>query len=63
MLADVVGSYPAGSSTVQAFVAITFSAAQRSGSKKRKPEQVGRELERPLWDRLRDFVRRLGLSD
>lgn len=24
---------------------------------------VGRELERPLWDRLRAFVRRLGLSD
>ena len=44
MLADVVGSYPAGSSTVKAFVAITFSAAQRSGSKKRKPDEMGREL-------------------
>ncbi len=44
MLSEVVGRYPAGSSTVKAFVTITFSAAQRPGSKKRKPDEMGREL-------------------
>ncbi|MDO5645935.1 MAG: hypothetical protein Q4G21_09675 [Dermabacter sp.] len=44
MLNEVVDRYPAGSSTVKAYVAITFSAAQRSGSKRRKPDEMGREL-------------------
>lgn len=44
MLREVVGRYPAGSSTVKAFVAITFSAAQRSGARRRAPEEMGREL-------------------
>ncbi|WP_250444592.1 SCO6880 family protein [Actinotalea sp. C106] len=44
MLHEVVGRYPAGSSTVKAFVAITFTAAQRAGGKKRSPEEMGREL-------------------
>lgn len=44
MLSEVVERYPAGSSTVKAFVAITFSAAQRSGGRKRSAEEMGREL-------------------
>lgn len=43
-LADVMRSYPVGSSTVKAFVAITFSAAPRAGSKKRRADEMGREL-------------------
>src|SRR5690606_19795812 len=44
MLREVVDHYPAGSSTVTAYVAITFSAAQRLGGRKRPPEEMGREL-------------------
>lgn len=44
MLAEVVGRYPSGSSTIKAFVSITFSAAQRTGGKKRPAEEIGREL-------------------
>ncbi|MSS00392.1 hypothetical protein FYJ28_16435 [Arthrobacter sp. BL-252-APC-1A] len=44
MLAEVVGRYPSGSSTIKAFVSITFSASQRSGGKKRQAEEMGREL-------------------
>jgi len=44
MLREVVDYYPAGSSTVKAYVAITFSAAQRSGGKKRQAQEMGREL-------------------
>lgn len=44
MLREVVSRYPAGSSTVKAYVAITFSASRRSGSKKRKAEEMAREL-------------------
>ncbi len=44
MLGDVMVSYPSGSSTVKAYVAITFSAAQRAGGKKRKVDEMGREL-------------------
>src|SRR5690606_25787732 len=44
MLLEVVDRYPAGSSTVKAYVAITFTAASRVGGKKRKPEEMGREL-------------------
>ncbi|WP_186325331.1 SCO6880 family protein [Cellulosimicrobium sp. TH-20] len=44
MLLEVVDRYPAGSSTVKAYVAITFTAANRVGGKKRKPEEMGREL-------------------
>jgi hypothetical protein len=38
MLAETVEQYPTGSSTVKAYVAITFAAAKRS------PEEMGREL-------------------
>lgn len=44
MLAEVVQRYPAGSSTVKAYVALTFAAALRSGGKPRSPEEMGREL-------------------
>lgn len=44
MLREVVMRYPSGSSTVKAYVAITFSAAQRAGGKKRKVDEMGREL-------------------
>lgn len=44
MLHDVVERYPSGSSVVKAYVAITFSAAQRAGGKKRTADEMGREL-------------------
>ncbi|MBW9211753.1 hypothetical protein KV100_19055 [Mumia sp. zg.B21] len=44
MLHEVVGRYPVGSSTVKAYVAVTFNAAQRAGGKKRSPAEMGREL-------------------
>ncbi len=44
MLRDVVSSYPLGSSTVKAYVSLTFNAAQRAGGKKRKPDEVARDL-------------------
>lgn len=44
MLREVVNRYPAGSSTVKAYVAITFAAAQRAGGKKRDADEMGREL-------------------
>lgn len=43
-LREVVSDYPAGSSTVKAYVAITFSAALRPGGKRRKVEEMSREL-------------------
>ncbi|MFS0706253.1 SCO6880 family protein, partial [Cellulomonas sp. 179-A 9B4 NHS] len=44
MLREVVEHYPTGSSTVKAFVAITFSAAPRGSGKKRDAQEMGREL-------------------
>lgn len=44
MLHEVVGTYPAGSSTVKAYVAISFSASQRTGGKRRRVEEMGHEL-------------------
>lgn len=44
MLSDVVDRYPLGSSTVRAFVTITFSAAQHTGGHRRQAEEMGREL-------------------
>lgn len=43
-LQEVVQDYPAGSSTVKAYVAITFSAAPRPGGKRRKVAEMSREL-------------------
>lgn len=44
MLREVVATYPAGSSTVTAYVAISFSASHRPGGRRRGAEEMGREL-------------------
>lgn len=44
MLHEVVASYPAGSATVKAYVALTFTAASRSGGKRRDGQEVARDL-------------------
>lgn len=44
MLIEAVDRYPAGSSIVRAYVTITFSAAARQGGKRRKPDDMAREL-------------------
>jgi hypothetical protein len=44
MLHEVVATYPAGSATVKAFVALTFSATPRPGAKKRTTEDVARDI-------------------
>ncbi|WP_233515465.1 SCO6880 family protein [Marinitenerispora sediminis] len=44
MLEEVVGKYPMGSSTVKAYVAVTFAAAHRSGGKRRTADEMGTEL-------------------
>lgn len=44
VLNEVVDRYPSGSSTVKAFVTITFNAAHRSGGKRRKADEMAREL-------------------
>ena len=43
-LREVVRDYPLGSSTVKAYVAITFAAAIRPGGKRRKVDEMAREL-------------------
>jgi len=44
MLEEAVARYPLGSSTVKAFVSVTFTAAPRVGGKRRTVEEMGREL-------------------
>ena len=44
MLREVVATYPAGSATVRACVAITFNAAPRPGARRRKPDEMARDL-------------------
>lgn len=44
VLSDVVDAYPHGSSSVSAYVALTFSASHRGSSKKATPEEMAREL-------------------
>lgn len=44
VLRQTVADYPAGSSTVRAYVSLTFSAAPRPGAKKRTPEEMARDL-------------------
>lgn len=44
MLREVVATYPAGSSTIRAYVSLTFNAATRSGGKRRSAEEMGRDL-------------------
>ena len=44
MLREAAATYPLGSSTVKAFVSVTFAAAARAGARRRGPEEMGREL-------------------
>lgn len=44
MLHEVVETYPAGSATVKAYVALTFSATPRAGGKRRDEQEVARDL-------------------
>ena len=44
ILREVVDTYPEGSATVRAWVSLTFNASLRTGSKKRTPEDVARDL-------------------
>lgn len=44
MLNEVIELYPAGSSSVRAYVALTFNSASRASGKKRPAEEVGRDL-------------------
>lgn len=44
MLGEVVLTYPAGSSTVKAYVTLTFGAAPRKGAKPRPADEMAREL-------------------
>lgn len=44
VLNETMDLYPAGSSHVHAYVALTFSASTRSGGRKRKPAEMAREL-------------------
>ncbi|HVL89747.1 MAG TPA: SCO6880 family protein, partial [Actinomycetota bacterium] len=44
MLHEVVETYPAGSATVKAYVALTFSATSRAGGKRRDEHEVTRDL-------------------
>jgi hypothetical protein len=44
MLREVVATYPAGSATVKAWVALTFNATPRTGGKRRDNEEMARDL-------------------
>lgn len=44
LLAELVRSYPAGSSTITAYVTLTFRATNDATGKKRTAEEVGRDL-------------------
>ncbi|GAB3918925.1 hypothetical protein GCM10011575_28960 [Microlunatus endophyticus] len=44
VLAETVASYPEGSSTVKAYVSVTFASLTRAGGKKRSREEMAREL-------------------
>lgn len=48
VLTEIVTDYPAGSSSIKAYVAITFSAAHRKGGRKRIAAEMGHELEAQL---------------
>ncbi|WP_179557035.1 SCO6880 family protein [Pseudoclavibacter sp. JAI123] len=44
VLEETVADYPEGSSTVKAFVALTFQGSLRAGGRRRAPEEMAREL-------------------
>lgn len=41
---ETISNYPVGSSTVRAFIAITFNAAARPGGKKRDSDEMARDI-------------------
>jgi hypothetical protein len=44
VLEEAMATYPAGSSTVKCYITVTFSAVSRVDGKKRKDEEMGRDL-------------------
>ena len=44
MLREALNTYPQGSATIRAWVALTFSAAARAGGKRRTAEEIARDL-------------------
>lgn len=44
MLREVIRTYPEGSATVRAWITLTFNANMRSGSRKREPQEVAKDL-------------------
>ncbi|PPG38294.1 SCO6880 family protein [Pseudoclavibacter sp. RFBA6] len=44
VLEETVADYPEGSSTVTAFVALTFQSSLRAGARRRAPDEMAREL-------------------
>lgn len=44
VLEETVADYPEGSSTVKAFVALTFQGSLRTGGRRRAPDEMAREL-------------------
>lgn len=44
VLQEAALTYPSGSSQIRCWVTLTFSASPRPGMKRRKPEEMGREL-------------------
>ncbi|WP_208545234.1 SCO6880 family protein [Rathayibacter sp. VKM Ac-2760] len=44
MLQEVVGTYPVGSATIRAYIALTFTATARIGGKRRNAKEVASDL-------------------
>lgn len=44
VLDQIVMTYPSGSATVRAWVAVTFSASSHAGGRKKKPDEMAREI-------------------
>jgi hypothetical protein len=44
VLADVVTTYPVGSATIRAYIALTFTAVSRATAKRRRPDEVAADL-------------------
>lgn len=44
VMREIVATYPQGSSTTRACITITFTAAARPGAKRRKPDEMARDI-------------------